>query len=107
MSKNESICRCTRSGAGVPRGHTVKQKEADESARLLAQGIRSLREHRGLTQQGLAERMHVTQSLIARWEDPTYRGWSMKTLVKIGIALRARVRVQLLVAHPDHQEPRP
>lgn len=65
------------------------------SAALLANGIRTLREHRGLTQAGLAEAIGTTQSAIARMENPAYRGWSVRTLLKIAVALRARLRVRV------------
>ncbi len=63
-------------------------------AEEIATAIRSMREFRGLTQLGLAERMGVTQAFISRLEDPTYKRWSFRTLAKIGTALNCRVRIQ-------------
>jgi transcriptional regulator with XRE-family HTH domain len=66
------------------------------SARELAHGIRDLRIRRGLTQYGLAKAIGTHQSAISRYEDPAYRGWSFKVLLKIAWALRARLRVKFL-----------
>ncbi len=74
----------------------MSQADGVDAARLVANGIRNLRVHRGLTQLGLAERMGVDQSAVARWEDPKYRGWSLKTLQKVAVALNARLRIRLL-----------
>lgn len=65
-----------------------------KAAAIVANGIRALREHRGLTQRGLAARMGVSQSLVSRWEDAHYRGWTCQTLIKIAQALNARLRVE-------------
>ena len=66
-----------------------------EASKQVAQAIMKAREFRGLTQLGLAERMGVDQSAIARWEDPRYGAWSGKTLIRIANALHCRLRVEL------------
>jgi transcriptional regulator with XRE-family HTH domain len=71
--------------------------DAAWTAGILARSIRSLRLRRGFTQAHLATLIGTTQAGIARLEDPAYRGWSFKTLVKLAYALRARLRVRFIV----------
>ena len=74
----------------------MSQQDESWSAKILANGIRDLRVRRGYTQEGLARAIGTGQPAIARMEDPLYRGWSFKTLLKIAWALRARLRVRLI-----------
>ncbi len=57
-----------------------------------AQELRTAREGRGLTQQQLAERMGVTQSVVARLEQAG-RTPCLPTLLSLAEALDAEVRV--------------
>lgn len=81
-----------------------KEKESPRFNRLydqelsrlrLAHRIAELREKCGLTQAELARRVGTTQAGISRLENPNYRNYSLKTLEKVAIALRARLRVEL------------
>lgn len=76
---------------------TERERRAAESARILAASIVAARERFGLTQTGLAEKMHVHQSAIARWENPKYRGWTGRTLRRLCEALNCRLRVQFIL----------
>ncbi len=59
------------------------------------------RKERGLTQQGLAERLGSHQEAVARMERERYRSVSLERLVKVAEALEARV---LLCVHATQDE---
>ncbi|MEX2119057.1 MAG: helix-turn-helix transcriptional regulator [Pirellulales bacterium] len=54
------------------------------------------REQAGLTQQALAERAGMHQSVIARLEDADYDGHSLRTLERIASALEKRLEVRFV-----------
>ena len=60
----------------------------------------ALRKARGLTQQGLAERLGSLQEAVARMEREQYRNTSLERLLKVAEALEAR----LLVTTSGHDE---
>ena len=71
-----------------------------EKARLahqLGRQVRELRESRGLSQRELAERMHTTQSVIARLEAGGSKP-SMSTLERIAAALNTSVDIRFRAA---------
>jgi DNA-binding XRE family transcriptional regulator len=70
--------------------------DASWSATILANSIKRVRRLRGYTQAQLAEMIGTTQADVSRMEDPTYRGWSCRSLIKVAVALRARLRVQFI-----------
>ncbi len=59
----------------------------------VAQAIFALRERHGLTQKALAARARTTQSVVARLEDSSYTGHSLRMLVRIAAAVGERVTV--------------
>lgn len=59
----------------------------------VAQAIFALRERHGLTQKALAARVRTTQSVVARLEDSSYTGHSLRMLVRIAAAVGERVTV--------------
>ena len=72
----------------------------DELNRLgLAHRIAELREKCGLTQAELARKVGTTQAGISRLANPNYRNYSLKTLEKVAIALKARLQVDLEEEH--------
>jgi predicted transcriptional regulator len=84
----------------------IKAKRGDSPARRrgyekagrairLAYEIRALREHKGLTQRELAERMGTTQSAIARLEAGNISP-SLPTLDRLAEALGAEVSVTIV-----------
>lgn len=62
----------------------------------VAMEIYQLRTSRGLTQNELADRVGITQSVIARLEDADYEGHSLRMLRRIAEALGARLSVHLV-----------
>jgi transcriptional regulator with XRE-family HTH domain len=61
----------------------------------IAMSIRSLREKRTMRQTDLAKKSKMKQSAISRIEQSDYSGWTFKTLLRVGDALDARLRVIL------------
>lgn len=59
----------------------------------VANGIRDLREKRGMTQGELATLCEMKQSAISRMEGSEYAGWSFNTLRRLAEALDARLSV--------------
>ncbi len=53
----------------------------------IAFGLIKARKERGLSQDELAEKTHTSQQAIARLENPSYRGYSLRTLKKVSEAL--------------------
>lgn len=62
------------------------------AANEVAAELRNLRKLRSKRQEDVAELIGTGQSAIARIEKAAYDGWSLKTLVAIGEALKARPR---------------
>ena len=50
-----------------------KSRKSERSIDWDAESIRSLREHIGLTQQQMAERLGVRQQTISEWENQAYK----------------------------------
>lgn len=71
------------------RNRFIRRWAQDE----IASQIRSLREFRGLNQKQLAALSGTGQSAISRSEQAGYSGWTVKTLVALAQALRARLVV--------------
>ncbi|HUP40036.1 MAG TPA: helix-turn-helix transcriptional regulator [Vicinamibacterales bacterium] len=62
----------------------------------IASQIRELRHKRGLnTQAKFAREAKMQQSAISRIERADYNGWTFRTLVRVAVALNARLRVSL------------
>jgi DNA-binding XRE family transcriptional regulator len=61
----------------------------------IEQELIALREERGLSQRALAGLVGVKQPVIARIESGKTRNLELKTVVRIAVALGARVRIQL------------
>ncbi|MGH8094012.1 MAG: helix-turn-helix domain-containing protein [Chthoniobacterales bacterium] len=55
--------------------------------------ITRLREHAGVSQKELAERLDTTQQQISRLESPSYEGHLLSMLRRVAAAFHARVRV--------------
>jgi transcriptional regulator with XRE-family HTH domain len=67
-----------------------------EVARLdIGTQITRLRQHAGLSQAALADRIGTKQASIARMERRDYRGYTVGTLAKIAAATGARLEVRL------------
>ena len=62
----------------------------------LAMDITMLREKRGFSQTELAEKLGTTQSVIARLENPNYKGYTLKTLQKVAKALNGHVEISIV-----------
>lgn len=68
---------------------------AEESQNLsIATQIKVMREQRGITQQALAEKSGMKQSMISRYEDVNYSSWSINTLRKLSKALDVDLEVR-------------
>ncbi len=59
----------------------------------IASQIRFLREMRNMRQQDLAKETGMKQSAVSRIEKADYSSWTFNTLMRVGEALDARVRV--------------
>lgn len=57
--------------------------------------LAKLREERGLSQRALAERVGVSQPVIARIESGAVKNIQLRTLVRTAEALGARVRISI------------
>jgi ribosome-binding protein aMBF1 (putative translation factor) len=72
---------------------------APEKGRLrVGQVIRSARSEAGLTQAELAERVGTSQSVIARLEDASYEGHTLRMLERVASALGHRVEVSFVAS---------
>lgn len=67
---------------------------------LVRQDLVALRKVRGLTQRQLAERMGVTQAVVAELESSAPRKIELRTLVRAAAALGATLRISLEIAAP-------
>ena len=59
----------------------------------IAVQLAALREHAGLSQKELADRLKTTQQQISRLESPGYEGHSLSMLRRVARALNAQVHV--------------
>ena len=66
--------------------------EEDVYARLAIQ-IAQLREKQGLSQEDLAKRLHTSQQMVSRLEDPHNRSFSLNTLVKLANAFHKKLDI--------------
>ena len=62
----------------------------------LALQIARLRSQRGLSQRALARRLHTSQQMISRIEDPHNGSLSLQTLLKLAHALGKELKVQFV-----------
>ena len=67
--------------------------EEDIYARLAVQ-IAKIREEQGMSQKDLAERLHTSQQMVSRLEDPANRSLSLQTLIKLAEALHKKLKVR-------------
>lgn len=61
-----------------------------------AEQIRELRLLRGKTQTELADDCDMLQPAVSRLEKPDYGKWNFHTLVRLAVALDARIKIQLI-----------
>ena len=66
--------------------------EEDIFARLAIE-IAKLREEQGVSQKELAKRLHTSQQMISRLENPSNRSLSLNTLVRLAEALDRRLQI--------------
>jgi ribosome-binding protein aMBF1 (putative translation factor) len=66
--------------------------EALEGEYALARALIQARQMRGLTQAELAERMHTTQAMVARWESGKHLP-SCQTLQRLALATDTDLRI--------------
>jgi ribosome-binding protein aMBF1 (putative translation factor) len=79
-----------------------KEYEALEEEFEVAKQVIDLRLKKGLTQKDLAEKMHTSQSCIARLESGTYRNVSLSFLRRVGNALGVKPHVKFEKLRPVH-----
>ncbi|MCX5695149.1 MAG: helix-turn-helix domain-containing protein [Candidatus Omnitrophica bacterium] len=74
------------------------KKAFDEEEIYVSLAIQTakIRQKEGLTQKGLAKRLHTTQQTVSRLEDVNNRGCSLKTLIKLACALGRRLKVEFV-----------
>jgi transcriptional regulator with XRE-family HTH domain len=84
------------------------QAQVDETlaAISVAQDVVALRESRGLSQAQLADRLGITQSAIAQLESAQPRNVELRTLVRVAVALGARVDVSIRPRRQAERESR-
>jgi DNA-binding XRE family transcriptional regulator len=73
-----------------------KAFDEEEVYASLAIQTAKIRQQEGLTQEGLAKRLHTTQQTVSRLEDVNNKGCSLKTLVKLATALGRRLKVEFV-----------
>jgi transcriptional regulator with XRE-family HTH domain len=76
--------------------------DALEGEYALARALIQARQASGLTQEELAERMHTTQSAVARWESGKHLP-SCQTLQRIARATNTDLRISF-VPHKPHKK---
>mgnify|MGYP005857419437 CR=1 FL=1 len=73
----------------------LEEMIASDLAELrISEQLRNLRKDAGLTQQAVAERMHVTRSYVAQLEGKP-QNITLATLLKYGRAVDARLRLEV------------
>ena len=83
----------------------LRQMIEDETLNAkISRLIYDARQQAGLTQQGLAELVGTTQSVISRLEDADYEGHSLFMLQRIATALNQKVEIHF---SPLQHEARP
>jgi len=68
--------------------------EEDLPARLAVQ-IAKLREKKGLTQQALSRKLHISQQALSQLENPSMARYTLRTLQKLATALDRQLVVEL------------
>lgn len=71
-----------------------KEYEACKEEFEIAQQVIHLRNKKGMTQKELADKVHTSQSCIARLESGTYKNLSLSFLRRVGDALGAQVNLK-------------
>ena len=69
--------------------------EEDFFARLAVQ-IAKLREEEGLSQKDLAKRLHTSQQMVSRLEDPHNTSFSLRTLIRLAQVFRKKLDVEFV-----------
>ena len=83
----------------------LRQMIAEERTNAeVAELIREARAEAGLTQKELARRAGTTQSVIARLENPDYRGHSVRMLQRIARALDRTVDLRFVKPAKAHRK---
>ena len=67
--------------------------EEDLFARLAIR-IAKLREEQGLSQVELAKRLHTSQQMVSRLEDPHNKSFSLRTLLKLAGAFHRKLEIE-------------
>jgi DNA-binding Xre family transcriptional regulator len=95
--------------AQLVRSPRLKRRVAELfDAMMVEQDLVALREARGLSQRQLAQRVGVSQPVIAKIEAGRVKNLTLKTLIKITAALGARVRIVIekdVTAHRRKKAP--
>jgi ribosome-binding protein aMBF1 (putative translation factor) len=79
------------------KNKTVKQAYEEESVyAALAVQIATAREKSHLSQKDLARRLHTSQQMVSRIEDPRNKSFSLRTLIKLAHALNKELRIELV-----------
>ena len=85
----------------LERDPAARQRIEEMTEKILVrQDLVALRKVRGLTQRQLAERMGVTQAVVAELESSAPRKIELRTLVRAAVALGATLRISLEIAAP-------
>lgn len=71
----------------------LKEYEALEEEFEIAKQVIDLRIKQGLTQKELAEKVHTSQSCIARLESGTYQNLSVSFLRRVSVALGVQLHI--------------
>lgn len=79
-----------------------KEYEALEEEFEVAKQVIKLRLKKGMTQKELAERVHTSQSCIARLESGSYKNVSLSFLRRVGDALGVQPHVTFRQARAAH-----
>ena len=83
------------------RNPAARRRVEEMTERILVrQDLIALRKARGLTQKQLAERMGVSQPVVAELESSAPRNVELRTLVRAAAALGATLRISLEIAEP-------
>jgi transcriptional regulator with XRE-family HTH domain len=85
---------------GTLRKDPAARRRVEEmvSQITVRQDLIALRKARGLTQKQLADRMGVSQPVVAEFESAAPRNIELRTLVRVAAALGATIRITLETA---------
>ena len=76
------------------RNKDFRKAYMDEAMKLeIAYKIMQLRKARGISQAELAKRMRTTQQNVSRLEDPRNTEFTISTLSRVALALRAHLNI--------------